>query len=304
MRFSLQGGAGSRLRPRPAPLQSSMHATVRWKLGSSAPTRLLGLGAAGPRQRNRCRPSGVTAILGGQDGNSSEAGSSERTGMISTNSFDFYEAETPRGGGGGLGGLARRASAWTANLVGRLLYQVLPAFTLLRVPPLSILQASDAAPSSALYCCRLTACMVDGGLGPQAAWPEPHPKHTTTPTLPSRLPTTPSSPQYYNWRTSTVSDLQLFLLLNAGLFVLAGAIEGAILRGIEEGSAAAAAAAGGAGGPELEAQAEDAWLSLYAVFKTVFGQDMPDLGSSFVHQASALALAGQSPAGGRGPRPA
>jgi hypothetical protein len=66
--------------------------------------------------------------------------------------------------------------------------------------------------------------------------------------------------------------------------VLAGAIEGAILRGIEEGSAAAAAAAGGG---SAEAQAEDAWLSLYAVFKTVFGQDMPDLGSSFVHQARA-----------------
>lgn len=118
----------------------------------------------------------------------------------------------------------------------------------------------------------------------------PFPNHTpanrrTTPLphAPSHLPPFDCA-QYYNWRTSTVSDLQLFLLLNAGLFVLAGAIEGAILRGIEEGSAAAAAAAGGG---SAEAQAEDAWLSLYAVFKTVFGQDMPDLGSSFVHQARA-----------------
>jgi hypothetical protein len=63
-------------------------------------------------------------VLGSQDSNSSEAGNTERTGMISTNSFDFYEADTPRGGGGGLGGLARRASAWAANVVGRLLYQV------------------------------------------------------------------------------------------------------------------------------------------------------------------------------------
>ena len=89
--------------------------------------------------------------------------------------------------------------------------------------------------------------------------------------------------RYYNWRKDTLSDLQLFLLFNLALFLVSAGIEGAILRGMG-GMDSAAGAAGEAFG--AEAQAGDAWLNLYIVFKTVFWQDMPSVDSGVVNQAS------------------
>lgn len=37
---------------------------------------------------------------------------------------------------------------------------------------------------------------------------------------------------------------------------------------------------------DVTVEVEEAWLNLYSVFKTVFGQEMPGLDSSFIHQAS------------------
>ncbi|KAI7839331.1 hypothetical protein COHA_006922 [Chlorella ohadii] len=71
--------------------------------------------------------------------------------------------------------------------------------------------------------------------------------------------------KYFNWRQDTWSDLQLFMLLNAFVFLAGAWVEGAIIRYFDESVA-----------PPPDAGVLQAlWYNLYSVLVVVLGQDLP-----------------------------
>ncbi|PRW57972.1 SAD1 UNC-84 domain 1- isoform A [Chlorella sorokiniana] len=71
--------------------------------------------------------------------------------------------------------------------------------------------------------------------------------------------------KYFNWRQDTWSDLQLFMLLNAAVFMAGAWVEGAVIRYMDESVAP----------PPNAGFLETLWYNLYKVLAVVLGQDLP-----------------------------
>lgn len=93
--------------------------------------------------------------------------------------------------------------------------------------------------------------------------------------------------KYYNWRQDTLSDLQLFIILNAAVIGFGASLRRHI--GDIEMSATNAAAATGA--VPLDGAAPPWWADLYSVLVVILGQQLPEEQASFSQQVFAVATA-------------
>ena len=94
--------------------------------------------------------------------------------------------------------------------------------------------------------------------------------------------------KYYNWRQDTLSDLQLFMILNAS-FIAFGAALRRQISDMDPAAATAAAAAAAAG--ETNGAAPPWWADLYSVLVVILGQQLPEEQASFSQQLFAVATA-------------